>query len=1071
MKTKFYSPSVNIIRDQFEELYYFPTVNGESSFNRIVQSFEKGIRSFCIIGAYGTGKSAFILALIKVLNKKAKYFKFINKDDKTFITEFIIGDFESLEAKLRKSFSIPDKEDFFKSFENTISNYNSKNEALILVLDEFGKFLEYAAAIAPEKEMYFVQKLSEFVNSSKYKIILIATLHQPFEDYAFELPFAQRKEWTKVSGRLIQIPFNEPVEQLLFLASEHIAAKGFKLKISKSNFKDFLDSIKKSEAFPLNGSFTKELAQKLYPFDLISACTLTLAFQHYGQNERSLFNFLHSDDYLGLSDFSEERPFYSLADVYDYLGYNFYSILNSKHNPHALQWRAIRDAIEFVDSRFDHEKLSAKKIVKVIGLLNIFGKSGQKVNLKFLSKYGYYSLQIKDAEEIIKALEYRQIIRYQNYNQKYVLFKGTDFNISHAFEEANNAVSDDFNIINKLQDYFSFPVLQAKKVYYEKGTPRYFVFELSENHIEKDPEGPIDGYINLVIHDLLDEKKFKEFSKKVDKAILYGWLSNSEKVREILYEIEKVNWVQEQAKDDYVVQSELDSNKKSLVEKLNNEFTLSFYGENANIWWFYAGKRLFFKNQRDLNKFLSVISHEQYPFTPIFKNESINKHKVQGTISAARKILIKYLLSQSALEDLGFEKDLYPPEKTIYYSLLKNTGIHRSGEHTWIFGKPTDPSFIELWNFGEKFFQECAISPRKISDFIDKLAQKPFKLKQGFIDIWIPVFLISKKNEFAFYEEDVFIPELTDDTLDVAMRQPHKYFIHTIYLTENKLAIFNQYRHFLNQIEENTPTRDSFVETIKPFLTFYKRLTKYSQETRSISQMGLRLRDAIVNSTNPEEAFFEDIPRALGFTSSDLHKKEIIEVFAIKLKEILREISSTQEILFNKVETVINSELPENRLTFPENKELLQKRFLNIREEELNMKQKVFYQRIATALEDRKSWLNSIAIAVVNKSLDVFTDKDFDLICIKYPQMVHELDNLTEISHEKINKEKEEILKLEITSFLKGVQKNLIRLPKTKSGEILKLEEQIRPFLQKEKKQENIALLIKLLQEQIENEE
>ena len=1071
MKTKYYSPSVNIVRDQFEELYYYPTLNAETSFNRIIQSFEKGIRSFCIIGAYGTGKSAFILALIRVLNKKAEYFKFISNSDKGFFTEFIIGDFESLEMKLRQSFSIPDKEDFFKSFEKIVSNYNAKNEALVIVLDEFGKFLEYAAAIAPEKEMYFMQKLSEFVNNSKHEIILITTLHQSFEDYAIELPLPQRKEWTKVSGRLIQIPFNEPVEQLLFLASEHILSKGFKLNISNAKFHELVDVIHESDAFPLKDFFSTEFAKKLYPFDLLSACTITLAFQYYGQNERSLFNFLHSDDYLGLLDFSSERPFYNLADVYDYLSYNFHSVLNSKHNPHSLQWRAIREAIEIVESRIDQENLSAKKIIKVIGLLNIFGKSGQKIDIKFLTKYGSISLQINNIEDIIQILESQQIIRYQNYNQKYILFKGTDFNIGQALEEANNSVSDDFNIVNKLQDYFSFPVLQAKKAFYKRGTPRYFVFELTENHLEKDPEGPIDGYINLVIHDLLDEKKFIEFSKKVDKAILFGWLSNSEKIREILYEIEKINWVKEQAKDDNVVQNELDSNRKSLIERLNNEFTLSFYGNNANVWWFYMGKRLVFKNQRDLNKYLSIISIEQYHFTPIFKNESINKHKVQGSISSARKTLITELINQSHLEDLGFDKNLYPPEKTIYYTLLKNTGIHRQIGSSWTLGEPTDPSFIELWNFGEKFFQDCAISPRKISDFIDKLAQKPFKLKQGFIDIWIPVFLISKKNEFAFYEEDTFIPELTDDTLDVAMRQPHKYYIHTLYLTENKLSIFNQYRYFLNQLEEVTPTRDSFIETIKPFLTFYKRLTQYSQETKSISQEGLRLRDAIANSTNPEKAFFEDIPRALGLTSSDLNKKERIEFFAVKLKETLREISATQETLFNKIETIINSELPDNRLTFPENKELLQKRFSSIRNEELNIKQKVFYQRITTSLEDRKSWLNSIAIAVLNKSLDVFNDKDFDLFCIKYPQLVHELDNLTELSHEKINREKEEVLKLEITSFLKGVQKNLIRLPKTKSGEILKLEEKIRPFLQNGKKQENIALLIKLLQEQIENEE
>jgi len=46
------------------------------------------------------------------------------------------------------------------------------------------------------------------------------------------------------------------------------------------------------------------------------------------------------------------------------------------------------------------------------------------------------------------------------------------------------------------------------------------------------------------------------------------------------------------------------------------------------------------------------------------------------------------------------------------------------------------------------------------------------------------------------------------------------------------------------------------------------------------------------------------------------------------------------------------------------------------------------------------------------------------------------LDNLTDISKNDIDESKEEVLKLELTSFVKGVQRNLISLPKEKSRQI-----------------------------------
>src|SRR5690606_17223629 len=101
----------------------------------------------------------------------------------------------------------------------------------LIVVDEFGKFLEYAAKESPEEELYFIQQLAEFANTPELPVLFITTLHQPFEDYALSLDKTQRNEWDKVKGRLTEVSFNEPVEQLLFLASERIKQKKYSCRI------------------------------------------------------------------------------------------------------------------------------------------------------------------------------------------------------------------------------------------------------------------------------------------------------------------------------------------------------------------------------------------------------------------------------------------------------------------------------------------------------------------------------------------------------------------------------------------------------------------------------------------------------------------------------------------------------------------------------------------------------------------------------------------------------------------------------------------------------------------------
>ena len=217
-----FSTSVNIIRDSEREMNYIPTPNAIRIVNQITNDFKKGTRSFNIIGSYGTGKSAFLWAFQKSITKRKKYFgiNLLPAPNIGFIN--IVGEYKSLSSALADALRLGSNrvnENIFSSLFDRYHDLGEKNPLLFLVIDEFGKFLEYAAKNEPEKELYFIQELAEFCNNSDINIVLFTTVHQNFDAYALGLSQSQKQEWTKVKGRFREITFNEPVEQLLFLAA------------------------------------------------------------------------------------------------------------------------------------------------------------------------------------------------------------------------------------------------------------------------------------------------------------------------------------------------------------------------------------------------------------------------------------------------------------------------------------------------------------------------------------------------------------------------------------------------------------------------------------------------------------------------------------------------------------------------------------------------------------------------------------------------------------------------------------------------------------------------------------
>lgn len=1076
-----FSPSVNILRDAEKDIAYIPTPNATRIFQQIVSDYKIGIRSFNIIGSYGTGKSAFLLALEKNLQGQRRDFNAINGhfgSVQGFEFWNIVGEYQSIINSIARSPGLvrhqATPETVWEAIHAYYTEIQQKNACLVIVIDEFGKFLEYAAAHTPEQELYFIQQLAEFANDESKNVLFLSTLHQGFDSYAVGLERTQRQEWEKVKGRLKELTFNEPVELLLHLAAEYLeTTRG--ADPDTTYLEKLITSINHAKIFPHRTPLTTEFARKLSPFDPLCGAVLTLALQRYGQNERSLFTFLQSNDRFGLKDYDiQDNPYYNLACLYDYLLHNYYSYLSTKYNPHYAHWSSIRRALDRVEGKFEAGFGDAIKLVKTIGLLNIFTSEQASIDKDFLLTYAKFSLGISRPTAIIKALEDSKIIRYRVFKQRFILFEGTDLDFEYALLDAATKIDAIADIVAPLKKHFDFPYILAKSISYQQGTPRFFNFKLSEQPIEISPQGEIDGTVNLLFSESPDIEVVQEISSQHNQAILYGIYRNTKQIKNMLFDLAKTEYVIKEHSDDRIAVEELTVLRDHQEEELNQRVLHHLYTQSTDVVWIFQGEILSIASLAEFNATLSTICRKIYIDTPIFRNELVNRHKLSGAISTARKNYIKALTEHWHEEDLGFSKNKFPAEKTIYLTLLKETDIHRWTEDGFILGEPQAPSFRPLWKACQTFLESAKSVRRNLQEFFVTLAEPPLKLKQGFIDFWMPTFLFIKREEFAIYQEDVYLPELNREILEQIVKKPRKFQLKTFDVQGVKLDLFQRYRALLQQIEHKEFTNASFIETVKPFLTFYRSLPQYTRHTKKLDPRSLRLREAIANASDPEKTFFEDFPRALGY-GGNLNFNEIddelLKAYILQLQTSIRDLRTCFSVLIDRIESRLRIELACPELEFPAYRVVIKERFASLREHLLLPHLKGFYGRILSDFGDRDAWISSLVHALLHKPLEEIRDEEEELVYERLNETIQELDNLCDIAKLVVDPEKEKVVKLEVTSPIEGSQERLVRLPKKKVDEAQNIEHRIDKELAKSKDRSvRIAILVKLLQRELHDE-
>jgi hypothetical protein len=1065
-----YIPSINIEYNTAEQFRYIVTENSKLVLGSLVNGFNSGHHSFTVIGTYGTGKSSFIVALEHDLKHRKRILVdnrnvFGNVDGFEFLK--VVGDYASLsELMADKLQTTPDN--VINALSELYNRLKAQRKFLFVVVDELGKVLEHAANNNPEKELYFLQKLAEYVNAPSRNIILLTTLHQNFGSYAGKLTQQQRNEWLKVKGRFTEVVFAEPVEQLLFLTARQLETDARDIKPYIDDLQTLFELGKRSGVVADSLSF--ETAEKLFPLDPISATCLTLAIQRYGQNERSLFSFLSARGLHSLGDFDPEvHTTYNVAKVVDYLKYYFYSAI-SETNADSTGWRAIAIATERVEnSRLSHAQIDkALRLIKTIGMLNMLF-NGISLDIDFLETYAKHALGIADAKQIIEQLTTLKVIRYADYKSQYILYEGTNIDIENELYKASLVVPVPSLTIDEIAPFVHAKVSVANASYYRTGTPRYFDYRVSNEPLTgSEITGDVDGIINLLfpLSTTLDEVILLSGDEK-NGAVIYAYFNNTREIAARLHTIKKLQYVIDNvAFDDRVAKAELLNQKEYELRKLNEIVNAALTAGDDKVTWVNRGEVTNVNSARTLNNLLSQVSDAVYNLTPIIRNELINRQKVSSAISLARVNLLDAMLNNADEPDFGFAETAFPPEKTIYYTLFRNSGIHRQDANgNYVLGAPVSPELDTLWQVCTDFVRSCTYKPRMLSDLVEILQKRPYKLKQGVIDFWIPIFLFVYQQDFAIYNGDTFVLNINKELFELIQKRVKDFSIRAFEVSGVKLEFFKKYRQFLNKDSVDAITTTSFIDTIKPFFQFYRGLNHYAKNTRKFDNPYVaKFRDVLSKAQDPSVTFFEALPAALGY--SDLNSEEFVEQYISLIKSAVRDLNRCYDLLIDRIEShvVEHFGFPQE---YSEYKALIEQRYRSIDAGILTPKSRSFLDRVLAPSDSRKEFFEKIAIIVTDKRLDETKDSEESMLTNNIIHLFSELERYSAISAASSAETEEEAFNIELASSKgKFAKSQTFRLPKSKAKEANRMAQKIESLLTGDNDLD-VCVLLKMLNERI----
>lgn len=1007
-----------------------------SAFERITARLYEndGQRAWTITGPYGTGKSSFaaflagllggrtnpshstlLTALERVSPKAATGFRAATRTNGRLVPVLVTGSREpignavgraciasldqwcisgqakrlktQLTAELGEGRDL-DLLNLVRRMHETVIRHESGVAGTIFILDELGKFLEFASRHPNRADVFSLQQAAELASTALGSLTVIGVLHQDFAAYGRDLAPEEKLEWEKIRGRFEDILFDEPADQLLRLLARSIRSEG-PAGASEREWEQAFSALTRAKVLPssIPRSEASSLLRQCWPLHPLTAISLGPVFKRYGQNERSAFTFAQSHEPFGLRDFMERggSRMYLLADLFEYLTSTYGDGLVA--NRDGRHWAEALD----IERRLTDADESERKVFRTTALLSIMGRWSERVPTPaFIEAALTPSLTAQATATAIGALRRRSLLVLRKFNDTLALWEGSDVDIEERLSVARASLPRVFTAADEVSKHIHLRPLIARRHSFESGTLRVFpiAFADAEGGVPKAPDGNKgDGQIVVLLsltgratdHGLPDQ-----YTQPGDEHLVVV-PPNSREVLALAQELACIEWVRRNTVElsgDATARRELDAREGEVRRRLAGEQTEMLFGETRGTpaKWYRQGKQVRVRDSPELNDLLSTVCDELFPAAPVIRNEIINRSEISSSAAAARRNLIQAMIERPTVEGLGIVGN--PPERSVYLSVLRELGLHRpmSGG-TYTFSADSEKSKNNSRRLLEglhEFFVSAEGERRTVAELFGMLKAPPYGVRAGVLPVILAAVLIGTESEIALYEDGAFLPQLTVEVFERLMKTPELFAVRRWTVTGVRAAIFSQMSGLLGNPGESCTGREQVLTVVKPLLRFYRRLDAYSQNSRSLSDRAIQVRDALANATEPDQLLFTELPKACGvepFASSSRGRDGDAGIYVLRLRESISELQRAYDALLQSLQHSLADAFGVAR-SLPTLRQHLSERSRAVEPVALDSETKTFIRRLGDNGIDDRLWLESLASLLAGKPTAAWNDDD-----------------------------------------------------------------------------------------------
>lgn len=922
---------------------YILTPNVANSLERLSQGLMSinGQRAFALTGPYGTGKSAFAVFLCQLLSKDSEQAvqtaKLLPSNLKSQLSSvrkttgkregflsipvtarrrpvaqlLLEGMLDTLselkqlksvrELCLRMEVALKDNAWLdtatILEFLSALTKEAEKQDfaGILLLVDEAGKTLEYALQDRGGGDVYIFQELAEYANrQSKTPLLFLITLHQMFDDYVELSDRTLRNEWNKVQERFQPIQFSESAATTMQMVASALQPSA-PIPLAVSDILDeSLSQIQKG-AMPLplgvEISDFKEMARNAWPLHPSVLLAMPHLFRRLAQNERSIFSYLTSYEPFGMQDYLDQPlcegdNFIRLHHVYAYLLANFEAGL--ARLPHA---KRLLEANDIINSR-RHLSTFQLELVQSVALLNVLSEiCPLRATPQALA---CATSNFPAVEQELETLRQQSVLTYRRLDGSYRVWEGSDVDIESRINEGRRKLQmEGTSPLEALCHHLPKRTLVARRHSLKTGVHRYFNLIYAENlgaNVLEGAESSTDAAGTILVllpqasSDAL-EAKAKEKTKGQQRLIV-ALPRQIDALRGVVEEVACLRWVEEnteELRDDRIARRELSlrlvMGEQHIAQLLQTLLDPRPAPVGNSCQWIWNGADQNPKRPVDVARLLSYACDKIYYKSPHVRNELVVRKKISGAASSARRCLLERMLDQQTDECLGIEG--YPPERSVYESVLLATGIHYYDTDTgrWGFRAPPKSNGRNLrfcWDLMEQVVFSDQIQRVELVELFGKLADVPYGLPDGVHPILFTAFYLLYQDELFLYRENTFVPEIQGAHLELLQRRPDLFSVSGARLDGTRKAVVDRLAKGLKQ-----PTKTaSVVRALYRVLNTLPPVTLMTTQIKSTAVLAMR--DCLLQAASPEELLFVELPHCFGlepFLPGEKREKDIDRFF------------------------------------------------------------------------------------------------------------------------------------------------------------------------------------------------